>query len=47
MERQQKTGWQIPAYLGHIEEIKEVRKAIGDDFTLLFDAVQRYNYYEA
>ena len=44
---QRKSGGQIPAYLGHIEEIKEVRKAVGDDYTLLFDAVQRYNYYEA
>jgi L-alanine-DL-glutamate epimerase-like enolase superfamily enzyme len=44
---QRRSGSQIPAYLGHIEEIKEVRKAVGDDYTLLFDAVQRYNYYEA
>jgi L-alanine-DL-glutamate epimerase-like enolase superfamily enzyme len=44
---QHKSGSQIPAYLGHIDEIKEVRKAVGDDFTLLYDAVQRYNYYEA
>ena len=44
---QRRSGGQIPAYLGHIEEIKEVRKAVGDDYTLLFDAVQRYNYYEA
>ena len=44
---QRKSSSQIPAYLGHIEEIKEVRKAVGDDYTLLFDAVQRYNYYEA
>ncbi|MGB7723216.1 MAG: mandelate racemase/muconate lactonizing enzyme family protein, partial [Bryobacteraceae bacterium] len=44
---QHKTGSQIPAYLGHIDEIKEVRKAVGDDYTLLYDAVQRYNYYEA
>jgi L-alanine-DL-glutamate epimerase-like enolase superfamily enzyme len=44
---QRRSGGQIPAYLGHIEEIKQVRKAVGDDYTLLFDAVQRYNYYEA
>jgi L-alanine-DL-glutamate epimerase-like enolase superfamily enzyme len=44
---QHKGGSPIPAYLGHIDEIKEVRKAVGDDFTLLYDAVQRYNYYEA
>jgi len=37
----------IPAYLGHIDEIKEVRKACGDDYTLLFDPVQRYNVFEA
>jgi L-alanine-DL-glutamate epimerase-like enolase superfamily enzyme len=44
---QRRSGGPIPAYLGHIEEIKEVRKAVGDDYTLLYDAVQRYNYYEA
>ena len=44
---QRKSGGQIPAYLGHIEEIKTVRKAVGDDFTLLFDPVQQYNYFEA
>jgi len=44
---QHKGGSQIPSYLGHIDEIKEVRKAVGDDFTLLYDAVQTYNYYEA
>jgi L-alanine-DL-glutamate epimerase-like enolase superfamily enzyme len=33
--------------LGHIEEIKTVRKAVGDDYTLLFDPVQAYNYFEA
>jgi L-alanine-DL-glutamate epimerase-like enolase superfamily enzyme len=44
---QSKTGSRIPSYLGHIEEIKTVREAAGDDFTLLFDAVQGYNYYEA
>jgi L-alanine-DL-glutamate epimerase-like enolase superfamily enzyme len=46
-EGQHRNGSRIPAYLGHIDEIKEVRKAVGDDYTLLFDAVQRYNYYEA
>ncbi len=44
---QRRSGGQIPQYLGHIEEIKEVRKAVGDDFSLLFDPVQRYNYFEA
>jgi L-alanine-DL-glutamate epimerase-like enolase superfamily enzyme len=44
---QHNSGSQIPSYLGHIDEIKEVRKAVGDHFTLLYDAVQRYNYYAA
>jgi L-alanine-DL-glutamate epimerase-like enolase superfamily enzyme len=44
---QHRNGSSIPAFLGHIDEIKEVRKAMGDDFTLLFDPVQRYNYFEA
>jgi L-alanine-DL-glutamate epimerase-like enolase superfamily enzyme len=44
---QHNSGSQIPSYLGHIDEIKQVRKAVGDDYTLLYDAVQRYNYYEA
>jgi L-alanine-DL-glutamate epimerase-like enolase superfamily enzyme len=44
---QHKGGSQIPSYLGHIDEIKQVRAAVGDDFTLLYDAVQTYNYYEA
>ena len=37
----------IAAYVGHIEEIRSVRKAMGDEFTLLFDPVQRYNVHEA
>jgi L-alanine-DL-glutamate epimerase-like enolase superfamily enzyme len=44
---QHATGGSIPSYMGHIEEIKEVREAVGDDFTLLFDPVQRYNRFEA
>ena len=44
---QRASGAEIPSYLGHIEEIKTVRKAVGDDFTLLFDPVQRYNVFEA
>ena len=35
---QHRSGGQIPSYLGHIEEIKEVRKAVGDD---LHPAVRR------
>ena len=44
---QPKTGSAIPAYMGHIEEIKTIRKAVGDDFVLAHDPVQRYNLYEA
>ena len=44
---QHPTGGSIPAYVGHIEEIREVRKAVGEEFTLLFDPVQRYNVFEA
>ena len=44
---QRKAGGRIPTYLGHIEEIKTVRKAVGDDYSLLFDPVQGYNYFEA
>lgn len=44
---QRASGGEIPAYLGHIEEIRTVRKAVGEDFTLLFDPVQRYNVFEA
>ena len=44
---QRASGGEIPAYLGHIEEIKTVRKSVGEDFTLLFDPVQRYNLFEA
>ena len=38
---------QVPSYLGHIDEIREVRKAMGASYTLLFDPVQRYNVFEA
>ncbi|HWA09612.1 MAG TPA: mandelate racemase/muconate lactonizing enzyme family protein [Opitutaceae bacterium] len=44
---QHPSGAPIPAYVGHIEEIREVRKAMGEEFTLLFDPVQRYNVFEA
>ncbi|MGD1031255.1 MAG: enolase C-terminal domain-like protein [Opitutaceae bacterium] len=37
----------IPSYVGHIEEIRSVRKAVGEEFTLLFDPVQQYNVHEA
>jgi len=42
---QHPAGGPIPAYVGHIEEIREVRKAVGEEFTLLFDPVQRYNVF--
>ena len=44
---QPRSGAAIPAYIGHIEEIKTIRKAVGDDFVLAHDPVQRYNLYEA
>jgi L-alanine-DL-glutamate epimerase-like enolase superfamily enzyme len=44
---QHRTGPAIPAYIGHIEEIRTIRKAVGDDFVLAHDPVQRYNLYEA
>jgi L-alanine-DL-glutamate epimerase-like enolase superfamily enzyme len=44
---QPKSGLAIPAYIGHIEEIKTIRKAVGDDFVLAHDPVQRYNLFEA
>ena len=36
-----------PSYVGHMEEIRQVRKAVGDDYTLMFDPVQGYNVYSA
>jgi L-alanine-DL-glutamate epimerase-like enolase superfamily enzyme len=44
---QHKEGPAIPTYMGHIEEIRAVRKAVGDEFVLSHDPVQRYNLYEA
>ena len=35
------------SYVGHMEEIKQVRKAAGDDYPLMFDPVQGYNVYSA
>jgi L-alanine-DL-glutamate epimerase-like enolase superfamily enzyme len=40
-------GPSVPTYIGHMEEIREVRKAVGDEFVLMHDPVQRYNRYEA
>jgi L-alanine-DL-glutamate epimerase-like enolase superfamily enzyme len=44
---QHATGAPVAAADGHIDEIKSVRKAAGDDYTLLFDPVQRYNLPDA
>lgn len=44
---QHATGPEIPTYVGHMEEIREVRKAAGDDYVLMHDPVQQYNRYEA
>ena len=44
---QHATGPAIPTYIGHMEEIREVRKAVGDEFVLMHDPVQRYNRAEA
>ena len=44
---QHATGPVIPAYIGHMEEIREVRKAVGDEFVLMHDPVQAYNRHEA
>ncbi len=44
---QHATGPAIPTYIGHMEEIREVRKAVGDEFVLMHDPVQRYNRSEA
>ena len=34
-------------YIGHMEEIQQVREAVGDEFMLAHDPVQMYNRYEA
>ena len=44
---QHRDGRPIPRYVGHMEEIRECRKAVGDDFMLAHDPVQSYNLYEA
>jgi len=44
---QRASGPPIPAYVGHMEEIRAVREAVGDDFILLHDPVQRYSREEA
>jgi L-alanine-DL-glutamate epimerase-like enolase superfamily enzyme len=44
---QHATGPSIPTYIGHMEEIREVRKAVGDEYVLMHDPVQRYGRFEA
>ena len=44
---QHTTGPAIPSYIGHMEELREIRKAVGDEFVLMHDPVQRYNRFEA
>ena len=44
---QHKDGPPIPSYVGHMEEIRLLRKALGDEFVLAHDPVQQYNRYEA
>jgi L-alanine-DL-glutamate epimerase-like enolase superfamily enzyme len=44
---QHKDGRPIPRYVGHMEEIRECRKAVGEGFMLAHDPVQNYNLYEA
>jgi L-alanine-DL-glutamate epimerase-like enolase superfamily enzyme len=44
---QHRDGPQIPSYIGHMEEIKQLRKALGDEFVLAHDPVQQYNRFEA
>ena len=44
---QHRDGRPIPRYVGHMEEIRECRKAVGDGFMLAHDPVQNYNLYEA
>ena len=44
---QHRDGRPIPRYVGHMEEIRECRKAVGDGFMLAHDPVQNYNLFEA
>jgi L-alanine-DL-glutamate epimerase-like enolase superfamily enzyme len=44
---QHRDGPPIPTYIGHMEMIREIRKAVGDEFVLMHDPVQRYNRFEA
>ncbi len=44
---QHASGPEIPTYVGHMEIIRELRKAAGDDYVLMHDPVQQYNRFEA
>ena len=44
---QHRDGPPIPTYMGHMEMIREIRKAVGDEFVLMHDPVQRYSRFEA
>jgi L-alanine-DL-glutamate epimerase-like enolase superfamily enzyme len=44
---QHQNGPPIPSYVGHMEEIRQLRKALGDEYVLAHDPVQAYNRYEA
>jgi L-alanine-DL-glutamate epimerase-like enolase superfamily enzyme len=44
---QHKDGPPIPSYVGHMEEIRLLRKALGDEYVLAHDPVQAYNRFEA
>jgi L-alanine-DL-glutamate epimerase-like enolase superfamily enzyme len=44
---QHKDGPPIPSYVGHMEEIKQLRHALGDEYVLAHDPVQAYNRFEA
>ena len=44
---QHESGPEIPSYHGHMEIIKEVRKAVGNEFILSHDPVQSYTRSEA
>jgi L-alanine-DL-glutamate epimerase-like enolase superfamily enzyme len=44
---QHASGPEIPTYVGHMEEIRQVRKAVGEEYVLMHDPVQQYNRFEA
>jgi len=44
---ERKPGSETAAYLGHIELLKAIRKAVGDDYLLAYDPIMAYNVPEA